>query len=172
MNTLKKIAKAYSKSFDQSYMIPDHQRKIIHKLIAFQFADKSKQVWFEFLPQEVYEYDKVAELMPDFERGKVIVNSTGNNSTFWGEAHNLMFRAIHDYIHVVNELDFNFEHEKEAYEWQLIDSLTMADKYEVRGIDWKLYSSIIRSEIVYQAAVKTHYGTFHLTNQKIILKKL
>ena len=172
MEKVERIALAYAAEFDERYMIPDHQRRLIHKLIAFQFADKSKEVWFEFLPQEVYEYDKVAELMPDFKKGKIIVNTTGNNSVFWGEAHNLMFRAVHDYYHVVENLDFNFDHEVLAFKEQLIDSLRTADKYNIKDIDWTLYNSIIRSEIVYQAAVKTYYGTFHLTEQKIILKSL
>jgi hypothetical protein len=55
---------------------------------------------------------------------------------------------------------------RRQYEWSV-------DNYAKKfpNMNWDLYKRVLRSEIVYQAAVKENFNTFHI-EQKIILTDL
>lgn len=173
VGVVERIAKAYKASVEQVFQIPNQDVIKFKRVIAFQFAELSKKIDFVFVPYEKYKYERAFELLPEYEHGRIIVNSTGNNSTLWGECHNLMFRAVHDYFHAEFQLDFNYLDEIVAYEKQVKHSMFMVRRYDISPeIDWQLYARILRSEIVYQAAYKTFFKEFHLPEQKIILEDL
>jgi hypothetical protein len=171
---VERIAKAYTEAPNEILSIPEDDCRIIHRLVTEQFTYLSKKRYFEFVPTEPYKYDVVSEMGADFfNRNKVVVNTTGNNSDFWGELYNLMFRGVHDYYHIHHGLDFNYLDEVEAYKNQFIHSHWIASQAGfARDVNWSLYARLLRSEIVYQAAYKTYYKEFHLPEQKIILSDL
>jgi hypothetical protein len=111
-------------------------------------------------------------VLKDFRQGVIRVNTSGNDSLLWGKVYNLQFRAIHDYIHCMFELNFNFQDEVRAFnrqiEFSLEDSFTLKFPY----MNWELYKKVLRSEIIYQAAIKEHFKVFDIDTQKIILEDL
>ena len=170
---IKRIAIAYEEAKDEIKKIPREQIHLFRKLIKDQFNfltshHSSRPIYFDFVLEDPYEYIKVSEMLADFELGSIGVNCSGNDSKLWGPVYNLFFRAIHEWIHCNYKLDFNYEHEVEAFRRQM--------EFSTAGgggkIDWDLYEKVLRSEIVYQAAYKTHFNVFHLPFQKIILADL
>lgn len=170
-NIIEKIAKGYAEADDDAPYIKDSDLHNMRQLINLQFAHLSQKVYFDFVDKDPYTYTKIDELDFDWRRGIIKVNTSGNDSMVWGKVYNLQFRAIHDYIHCLHRLDFNFYSEIEAfkkqYEFSLKDEFTTHFPY----MDWDLYKNVIRSEIVYQAAVKEHFQQFHI-DQKIVLADL
>lgn len=165
---IEKIALAYQEAPDEVDSIVEDDRRTIHDLINTQFNDLSKHIRFIFENEDPYNYVTIDEMYKDFRKGFIRVNTSGNESKFWGRYHNLQFRAIHDYIHCKYKLDFNFGQEITAWESQMRLTQTI---YQERSVDWQLFEAILRSEIIYQAAVKEHFKEFHI-DQKIILKNL
>lgn len=172
--SIQRIAESYVESVNEIGHIPTHEKIKIHGLIALQFADLSKNsIYFNFIQDEPYNYTTVDDMREDYHKGFISVNTTGNNSDFWGECYNLMFRAIHDYFHADRILHFTYEDEIKAYQHQVLHSYEVAiSNGMAKTIDWELYYQILRSEIIYQAAYKTHFKEFHLPEQKIILSQL
>lgn len=170
-DAVERIAKAYAFAPDDFQYMRDADLHNMRKLIQAQFAYLSEKVYFDFVDTDPYPYVKIDELDADWRRGIIKVNTSGNESVLWGKVYNLQFRAIHDYIHCVHRLDFNFLAEAKAfkhqYEFSIMDRFAKQFPY----MDWELYQKVLRSEIVYQAAVKEHYEQFHI-DQKIILKQL
>lgn len=170
-DAVERIATKYASLQDDMPYIHDRDLHNMRKLIQAQFAYLSKKVYFDFVDTDPYPYVKIEELDADWRRGIIKVNTSGNDSLLWGKVYNLQFRAIHDFIHCVHRLDFNFLAETHAYQQQhgfsLMDEFTKQFPY----MDWELYRRVIRSEIVYQAAVKEYFDKFHI-EQKIILQDL
>lgn len=110
-------------------------------------------------------------MLSDFHTGLLKIHTTGNYSKVWGTFTNLQFRAIHDYIHCLFNLDFTHTRELLAFKEQSEFSLTHRSAHDFPYLNWETYVGILRSEIVYQSAYKEHYGAFH-TDQKIVLKEL
>lgn len=167
-----KIAKAYLEREDDFDSIPEekiHQfRKLINEM--FSFYSSRSGTYFDFVDYEPYKYDNVKEMNEDFKKRIIKVNTTGNDSKLWGKVYNLMFRAVHDVIHCVYDLNFTFEDEAQAWKKQVSKTMFLfEDRYST--LDWGLFNAILRSEIVYQAAVKETTGEFHI-DQKIILEDL
>jgi len=171
-NVVEDVAIRYSETKDQIFQIPLYDIRNFRKLIQQQFADLSKFIYFDFVEDHPYGYEEVKELMHDFRSGVIKVNVSGNTSRLWSPFYNLAFRAIHDYIHCLHNLDFHFNHEVKAYHHQL--DFSFSDRYTKKFpyMNWQLYANVLRSEIVYQAAVKTHFKLFDLDTQKIILTDL
>jgi hypothetical protein len=175
-DAIKRIAEGYAASPDQIDMITEDQRYKFRKLISDMFCDLSVsgsnlRTYFQFVDNEPYDYDSIKQMRTDFVQGFIKVNTTGNNSTVWGTFYNLLFRGIHDWFHCVHELNFTFADEVTAYERQVKYSLLRAP-YTWTQNDDATFKRLLRSEIIYQAAVKTHFGKFHLDTQKIILGAL
>jgi hypothetical protein len=166
---IKNIAESYKAAPDELKKLALQEVIQIRKFINHQFNFLSKGIYFDFVNSEPYKYDVCDWLVHDAKTGVLRVNATGNDSAFWEKYHNLQFRAIHDYIHAVHRLDFNLESEITAYKMQM--DFSMSFKNEFPFIDWNLYSLILRSEIIYQAYVKTHFKEFHI-EQKLILTSL
>ena len=173
-DAIKRIAEGYTAAPNEILLICDKDRRLIHELIAIQFAQLSSGTYFDFVPFEPHKYELAADLKPDFiNQKKIQVNTTGNNSEFWGECYNLMFRAVHDYYHATMDLNFNYLEEISAYSNQVRHSVIMAKRNNLYDlINWPVYAKLLRSEIIYQAAYKTYYKEFHLPEQKIILSDL
>lgn len=165
-----RIALAYRNTVDDLYLIKSYDIHTFRQLINAQFSEISKIIYFDFYNNDPYPYETIDELEKDFRNKVIKVNTSGNESELWGKVYNLQFRAIHDWIHCVHQLDFNYRHETRAYDLQLDYSLKEYGK-QFHYINWDLYSNILRSEIVYQAAVKEHFKEFHI-DQKVILRKL
>jgi hypothetical protein len=122
----------------------------------------------DFTENDPYSYEGLEDIFSDFNNKIVKVNTSGNDSKFWGPFYNLAFRGIHDFIHAFGKLDFTYKDEIIAFEKQLdFYPFGIHDKE-----DLDLYERVLRSEIVYQAAFKTYFGVFHVPFQKIILSDL
>jgi hypothetical protein len=166
---IERIALAYKEATDDFIVIHEQNLHNFRQLIQAQFAELSQTIYFDFVDTDPYPYKHISELMPDFRKRIIKVNTSGNDSRLWGKVYNLQFRAIHDWIHCMNELDFNYEAEVKAYDRQI--GYSLAFKNQFHYINWALYAKILKSEIVYQAAVKEYFKEFHI-DQKIILHDL
>ncbi len=167
-----RIANGYNSSYDDFHAMHIYDVRNFQKLIQQQFADLSENIFFDFVEYLPYKYDSIDKMIADFRKGTIKVNTSGNDSRLWGKVYNLQFRAIHDYIHCLHHLNFNFQDEVKAFEKQV--RFSMQDRYTRKFpyMDWNLYYQTLRSEIIYQAAVKTHSKLFDLDSQKIVLKDL
>lgn len=171
-HTVEAMAIAYNHAADEFDSIPDEQLRVFRKLINQQYSDISKHLNIEFVDYEPYgENPKIADVLKDFHAGTLKIHTTGNDSKVWGKFTNLQFRAIHDYIHCLFELEFNHAEEVKAYKHQLEFSVQGKYAEMFAYLNWDTYSRILRSEIVYQSAYKEHYGKFHI-HQKIVLNQL
>lgn len=170
-DAVERIAKAYAFAPDDFQYMRDADLHNMRKLIQAQFAYLSEKVYFDFVDTDPYPYVKIDELDADWRRGIIKVNTSGNESALWGKVYNLQFRAIHDFIHCVHRLDFNFYAEVRAFQHQI--EFSMMDKFakQFPYMNWELYNGVLRSEIIYQAAVKEHSEQFHI-DQKIVLHQL
>lgn len=176
MNTIddeiRRIAIAYDDAPDEIDQISKGDRFKLRKIVGDMFHDITISTHFEFVDNDPYDYVKVAPMKADHQfSGLIRVNTSGNESELWGKCYNLMFRAVHDYIHVTHDLDFNYGDEVEAHSEQVF--LTI-NRHHIK-LDYsllKLYSAVLRSEIIYQAAYKTYFGEKHVPTQKIILSML
>jgi hypothetical protein len=169
LSNVELIAEHYKAATDN---LPGILMEDIHnfrKLIQLQFADISKVIYFDFVDEYPYKYDFVDEMVADFKKGFIRVNTSGNDSRLWGKVYNLQFRAIHDFIHCLHHLHFNFTDEVTAYRKQM--AFSRQDRYAKKFpfLDWNMYEAVLRSEIIYQAAVKTNYKLIDLDTQKIVL---
>lgn len=171
-NAVERIATAYKNYGDDDVdYIRESDLWNMRELINMQFGELSKNLHFDFVDGEPYSYNQISELMPDWRSRVVRVNTTGNDSKLWGKFYNLQFRAIHDYIHCIKNLDFNYKAEVKAFHAQYEYSLLGKFAEKFPQMNWDLYKKVLRSEIVYQAAVKEYFGEFHI-DQKIILSEL
>lgn len=169
---IKRIAIAYNEATDEIDQIPEWDREDLRRTVSRMFAEMDQNTYFDFTKEDPYEYNVIEPMLRDYkERSTIRVNTSGNESTLWGVFYNLMFRAVHDYIHTVFELDFNYADEKKAYEQQLRWSISK-DHIGINSNLLSTYAAVLRSEIIYQAAYKTYYGEFHVPTQKIILREL
>jgi hypothetical protein len=167
-----KLASLYEKADDEFIKITEDELSVFRQLINLQFADISKVIRIDFVDYEPYgQHPSLEDMMKDFRKGVMKIHTTGNDSRIWGKFHNLQFRAIHDYLHLVHELDFSHYDERKVYPQQF--QFSLQDRYAKRFpyLNWEVYKAILRSEIVYQSAYKEALGAFHI-DQKIILKEL
>lgn len=166
------MAKKYDAFADEFDYIPDSEVKAFRQLINMQFSDISKYIQIEFVDYEPYgETPSLKQMLVDFRKGIMKIHTTGNDSRVWGKFHNLQFRAIHDYIHLTQEMDFTHDDEVKVYAQQFEFSLKPLYIHRLPYLNWDIYNKILRSEIVYQSAYKEHFGKFHI-DQKIILADL
>jgi hypothetical protein len=124
----------------------------------------------DFTEEDPYDYKEggLIHLIDDYKDRIIRVNTSGNESKFWGPFYNLAFRAIHDFIHASKEWGFTYADEINAYEDQLkFYVFPLVDEEEL-----DLYERVLRSEIIYQASFKTYFGISHVPIQKIILSDL
>lgn len=108
----------------------------------------------EFVDFEPYTDNKAMNI-DVLEYGRLKI-STRNNKSIFDENTNLMFRAIHDYHHVINNYDFSFTGEARACIY-----FTKLFPYN------KEIRQILFSEITLQAAYFLHYGKFG--SQKLVI---
>jgi hypothetical protein len=106
-----------------------------------------------FVPQLLDDYEVVKRGYT--EKGVLNISTLNSNSRLFPGDLNLRFRAIHDYVHLRNNLDFSYEGEWQTW---LIQSRHLST--EARGV--------LFSEIVLQASYALYYGSFP-EYQKIIL---
>ena len=167
---IEQIAKAYKEHADDLPKISEKDRISFRSMINKQFSQLSlvRGITFDFPLTDPYKYETIDELLPDFQNNLIRVNSSGNDSQLWGPVYNLMFRAIHDWIHVKNLLDFNYADELIAF-WEQIK---FSKLFPSLRFDFDLYAKCLRSEIIYQAAYKEYYGEFHVPIQTIVLEDL
>lgn len=169
---IKRIAEAYVKAKDDLPSITESDRLVLRGVIGRMFAGASNSIHFDFTKKDPYDYNTIKQMRWDYDHGHIVkVNVSGNNSKMWGPVYNLMFRAVHDYVHARWEFDFNYQAEVLAWERQLWLTKAQAAIPMHIGI-YDLYGKILRSEIVYQAAYKTYFKEFHLPVQKIVLADL
>jgi hypothetical protein len=171
-----KLAMAYYEAEDDLPNIPEEDRIQLRQVVNVMFGKLSYRTHFDFVKKDPYDYKSVKPLLKDYNEFIIKVNVSGNTSKMWGPVYNLMFRAVHDLVHARWELNFNYKDEVEAFEkqlWLTQDITPFFDLHEGLNIGlWDLYYSILRSEIIYQAAYKTYYNEFHVPVQKIVLKNL
>lgn len=166
------MALAYKNAEDEFDKIPMKQLLSFRQLVNLQFSDISRKVIFHFVDYEPYGIQPtIAEMLKDFHQGYILIHTTGNDSKAWGTFTNLQFRAIHDYIHCLYNLEFNHANEIKAFQKQFEFSVQARYANEFPWLNWETYKNILRSEIVYQSAYKETFDKFHI-DQKIILKEL
>ena len=169
VETMARNYKVYADDFNS---ILESEVKAFRQLINMQFSDISKYVQIEFVDFEPYgETPSIKQMLVDFRRGIMKIHTTGNDSRIWGKFHNLQFRAIHDYIHLIQVLDFTHDDEVKVYSQQFEFSIQTRYTKRFPYLNWDTYNKVLRSEIVYQSAYKEHFGKFHI-EQKIILSDL
>jgi hypothetical protein len=169
-HTSEAMALAYKAAEDEYPTIPEEQLRSFKQLVNAQFAYISNKLTIEFVDYEPYgQNPKIADMLKDFYAGKLLIHTTGNDSKVWGTFTNLQFRAVHDYIHCMFQLDFTHKDEINAFKKQCEFSFKYGEQFP--WLNWETYVGILRSEIVYQSAYKEHFGEFHI-DQKIILKEL
>ncbi len=88
-------------------------------------------------------------------RGRLLITTANSEHPFWDMRLNTMFRAVHDWHHLVVDRGFGWEGELAAYRF--------AVKHAPERIHW-----ILRSEILGQAAVALETGEFPA--QKLVYK--
>jgi hypothetical protein len=170
MLDIKMLADAYADAPDELHKINPYDLKNFKALINRMYSEISKTIYFEFVDFEPYGLKpRIQYMLPDFRSGRILIHTSGNDSNLWDKFHNLQFRAIHDFIHCLHNLDFTHRDEHAVMHKQLEYSYKFAEQFP--NLDWKMYEQILRSEIIYQSAVKEVYGEFHI-DQKIILQKL
>jgi len=166
------MALRYKNAKDEFDTISESELQVFRQLINQQFHDINKRVRAEFVDYEPYgENPTLAAMLPDFRSGVIKIHTTGNESLVWNKFHNLQFRFIHDYLHLVHEHDFTHYEECKVYPKQF--EFSIRDKYTqlFPNLNWDTYNRILRSEIVYQSSYKEVYGQFHIL-QKVILSNL
>jgi len=169
-HTVEGMAKAYEAAPDEYPSIPEEQLRTFRQLINAQFSKISQRIRIDFVDYEPYGQEpKIADMLKDFYTGVLKIHTTGNDSKVWGTFTNLQFRAIHDYIHCLFEIEFNHNSEILAFRKQAEYSFGFGEQFPY--LNWETYVGILRSEIVYQSAYKEHFGAFHI-DQKIILEEL
>jgi hypothetical protein len=171
-HTIERIAIGYKASLDQLGEVSDDEIHLFRKLIQLQFADISKNIYFDFVEDHPYRYTYIDEMLLDFRKGFIKINTSGNDSRLWGKVYNLQFRAIHDYIHCLHHLDFNFPDEVKAFNKQIAFSVGARYALKFPHLNWDKYTQALKSEIIYQAAVKAYFKVFDLDTQKIVLTEL
>lgn len=160
-----KIAMEYELALDEFDTIPREQIHFARAFINKQFQILSDKIYFDFVDTEPYDYNTIEDMLKDFNVGVIKVNTTGNESKYWGTVYNLIFRAVHDYFHCQAKLGFTFDEEVKIWKKQVeYNTLTLP-----KLLDNNLLTAVLRSEIVYQGAYKEVTGKFHI-NQKIVLK--
>lgn len=93
------------------------------------------------------------EMTAHYQRHNELLISAANNESVWSFTDNLKFRAVHDWHHISGNCSFDLEGEIKAYK--------LACQSAPESIYWILFS-----EIVLQAAVAIHTGTF--PDQKLV----
>lgn len=166
------MAKKYDAMSDDLDWMSASEIRVFRQLINRQFADISNAITFDFVNYEPYgETPSIKAMLPDFRKGRIKIHTTGNDSRIWGKFHNLQFRAIHDFIHLTQGLNFTHEDECKVYPLQFEFSVQNKYTQALPHLNWDVYNRILRSEIVYQSAYKEAFGKFHI-DQKIILADL
>ena len=87
------------------------------------------------------------------QTGELIVSTANNSHPFLTFIENAMFRAVHDWHHILAGADDSFEGEVATY--------CVAKSTAAESIWW-----ILQSEIVLQAAACIHFG--HFQDQKMV----
>ena len=173
---IKRIALAYEKAPNELPLITEDQIHELRTIVSLVYNEVSSVYYFDFAKDDPYKYERVKEMIPDFKKGVIRVNTSGNNSDLWGPVYNLLFRGTHDYIHAKHLHEFHVKDEIIAYLDQIDLSYHVIFGYlrNIRSFreSWELYKKVLRSEIIYQACVKTYFKEFHLPVQKIILQDL
>lgn len=170
---IKRIAEAYVEAKDDLPSITESQRTELRTVILTMFCKASNRIHFDFVKKDPYDYTTVKEMKFEYDWGHTIkVNVSGNNSKMWGPVYNLLFRAVHDYVHARWEYDFNYRDEVWAFEKQIWLTQDTVKGFNYERPSWELYYQILRSEIIYQAAYKTYFKEFHVPVQKIVLADL
>jgi hypothetical protein len=171
-HTVEGMAEKYDAATDEFDTISEAELRVFRQLVHMQFNDITKVINVEFVDYEPYgETPTLADMMKDFRAGVMKIHTTGNDSKVWGKFHNLEFRAVHDFIHLLHNIDFNHEEELVAFERQFAYSLQERYTRQFPHLNWDTYKRILRSEIVYQSAYKEAFGEFHI-HQKVILSDL
>lgn len=168
---VERVALNYQKAPDEIDVIDTLDAALMRDLVHEMFNDVLSKIDVYFVDTDPYEYVGLDDIMADFNRGFIKVNKSGDDSKFWG-SRNLEFRAVHDYIHCWFNLPFNYLAEVKAFARQVAYSQLPKFSMEYPNFDWELYSKVLRSEIIYQAAYKQHFKEFHVPVQKIILSNL
>lgn len=171
-STTQDRALKYQDAEDEFFTIPDEQLHVFRQLINTQFNDINSFMRIDFVDTEPYgENPSITDMVKDFHAGRLLIHTTGNDSKVWGKFTNLQFRAVHDYIHCLHNIEFTHYFEIQAFRKQA--EFSFRDRYMnlFPHLNWETYVGILRSEIVYQSAYKEYFGLFHI-NQKIVLKEL
>ncbi len=108
---------------------------------------------YSWIPCKLNDFDLVKTVWKKHDL--LLISSLNNNSKLFPGNLNLMFRTIHDYIHLSNNLEFDYEGEFKVWEIQSKDMSKEARQ-------------VLFSEIVLQACYYLYFDKFP-TEQKIIL---
>lgn len=102
-------------------------------------------------------YENVDQLSKDIRgNGIMLISRDHNDSKLLGDEVNLMFRAIHDYLHYVLQAPFNAEGEIKVY------------KLQKKLHESEISKQILFSEVVLQACYAEYFGKFAEV-QKVVL---
>lgn len=126
-----------------------------------RFRDEVERAFYQLPIKTVFvdgqPYANVAELTQDIKAGKpMLISHDNNDSKLLPRVLNLMFRAVHDYLHYTLQAEFNATGEIAVFKLQ--------GKLHSDGISQK----ILFSEVVLQACFCEYFGKFS-ESQKIVL---
>jgi len=128
----------------------------IRKFIGNTYSMISNFVFIDF--HNNFTYESFEDMKNDFNNGILKISTKYNFSPVLGDVYNLLFRASHDYFHLLLNEPFSFDGELKVY------------KFTCNLTNNQLIHKVLRSEILYQSCYSSlHNGEF-IMPQKLILK--
>lgn len=148
----------YRKEVREAYFrIPKRWENLGDKLFSKEDIETANFSVAEYLIFVDFEpYQNLEEMSIDIANGQFLVSGLNNDSKLLPGDLNLMFRAVHDYLHYILQQPFGFAGEYKVYQ---------AQKHMHKS---RIGRQILFSEVVLQAAYCEYFGTFAPT-QKIVL---
>lgn len=167
---MKTVAEGYLKLPDETHLLSKEDIKLLKDFTKHLYLNFSKENAFIFQKSEPYNYleNGFEQMREDSKKGFIRVSTSGDDSELLGD-YNLMFRAAHDYIHVLTDKTFGYEDEIATFEstTQLFRDYCRHKKIRYNTNVEKIF----RSEIIYQSAFK-NINRDNIIEQKIILTDL
>ena len=109
---MKDVAENYLNLPDEMHLLSEEDIKLLKDFTKHMYLEFSKSNAFIFQKSEPYDYinNGFEKMREDSKKGFIKVSTAGDDSELLGD-YNLMFRASHDYIHILTDATFDYEDE-------------------------------------------------------------
>ena len=167
-NNMELIGNHYENSSDMTPFISRTTKQNLKDFTQFLYLEFSQQTSFIFQKDDPYDYinNDFESMKKDSENGYIRVPSGGDDSPILRN-HNLIFRAVHDYIHILTDKSFSYEDEVDTYIYTLEFLESWGKRFNIKEDTLIGVAKIIRSEIIYQSAYKNKDGE-NVIEQKVV----